>query len=233
MYMTTTYASFIKDLREARGLSQALVAKEIGMSRASYVALEKGTKELTLAEAQAVVKLFSITIDELLSAQVPNVEKYKHMVRAYLRAAEQSDTTLKKTKLANLLYLTDFAWYYAHAKSMSGMTYRKLEFGPVPDAYFSIIEDMERKGEINVTQVARDDYHMYEMTETRASQKGHLSLLSKKEMALIQAIWKKWESAKTEEIVRFTHEQVPYANAEENGNLSYESIMQEDPLYIF
>jgi transcriptional regulator with XRE-family HTH domain len=231
--MTTAYASFIKDLREARGLSQALVAKEIGMSRASYVALEKGTKELTLAEAQAVVKLFSITIDELLAAQVPNAEKYKQMIRAYLREAKGSGKTLKKTKLANLLYLADFAWYYTHQESMSGMTYRKLEFGPVPDAYFSTIEEMERKGEINVTQVARNDYHMYEIEETRASEKGALSLLTKKELNLIQSIWKRWEDAKTEEIVRFTHEQSPYRDAEENGNILYELIMKEDPLYIF
>ena len=231
--MSTPYARFIKELRETRGLSQAEVAKKISMSRASYVALEKGTKELSLSEAQKVVSLFGITIDELLSARVPNLAKYKEMIRAYLREAKRTGTTLKKTKLANLLYFADFAWYYTHKESLSGMTYRKLEFGPVPDAYFSIIEEMETNGELNITQVARDDYHMYEITETRASEKRPLDLLSKKEVQLIQAIWKKWEDAKTEEIVRFTYNQTPYTSAEVNGNISYEAITKEDPLYIF
>ncbi len=231
--MSTPYAHFIKELRETRELSQAEVAQRIGISRASYVALEKGTKELTLKEAQAVIQLFSITIDELLSAQTPEREKYKHMIRAYLREADTHGSILKKTKLANLLYLADFAWYYTHKQSMSGMTYRRLAFGPVPDSYFSVIEEMEGDGELNITQVARDDYHMYEMEETRASKKEALHLISKKELELIKNIWKRWEDAKTEEIVRFTHNQTPYATAEENGNLTYEKILQEDPLYVF
>ncbi len=155
------------------------------------------------------------------------------MIRAYLKEAKRAGTILKKTKLANLLYFADFAWYYTHKESMSGMTYRKLEFGPVPDAYFGLIEEMETNGELNITQVARDDYHMYEIAETRASEKKPFTLLSKKELQLIQAIWKKWEEAKTEEIVHFTYNQAPYAEAEINGNISYDAIQKEDPLYVF
>ena len=117
---TTTYAAFIKYSREERKLSQADVATAAGMSRASYVAVEKGTKELTLAEADAITKLFGITIDELLRTAAPNLVKYTQLMLAFLRAAKTDRIALKKTKLAQLLYLADFSWYFHHTKSKMG-----------------------------------------------------------------------------------------------------------------
>jgi len=231
--MSTPYASFIKRLREERGWSQLEVAQGISMSRPSYVALEKGTKELSLMEADAVARLFGITIEQLLKTQAPNIKKYKHMLLAFLREAHESGKTLKKTKLAKLLYFADFAWYYRHLESMSGMNYRKIEFGPVPDSYFSLVEDMEEKGELNVTQIVRDGYPMYELNESRGSLRTALDLLSKDEMKLIRAIWEKWQDASTNEIVNFTHKQMPFLFAEENGIVSYDIFTQEDPHEIF
>ena len=231
--MTTIYGPFIKHLRESRKWSQAEVATIIKMSRPSYVSVEKGSKELSLAEAESVARLFGITIDQLLSTQAPNFTKYKHMLLAFLREAEVSKKSLKKTKLAKLLYLADFAWYYTHLESMSGMSYRKIEFGPVPDGYFSLVEDMELKGELNVTQIAKDDFHMYEIQQTRGSSSTALNLLSKEESGLIKKIWKKWENAKTNEIVNFTHTQMPYMFAEENSIVSYDIFTQENPEDIY
>ena len=101
----TSYASLIKYLREERSLSQEVVAKRVSMSRASYVSVEKGTKELSLKEAESVTKLFGITIDELLRTQAPDHAKYKQMILAFLRQAHTNKTAIKKTKLAKLLYL--------------------------------------------------------------------------------------------------------------------------------
>ena len=151
------------------------------------------------------------------------------MLIAFLREAKQSKKALKKTKLAKLLYFADFVWYYKHLESMSGMSYRKIEFGPVPDSYFSLVEDMEQKGELNVTQVAKDGYHMYEIQETRGSANTTLDLLSKEELVLIRKIWKKWEGSNTNEIVNFTHKQMPYMFAEDNEIVSYEIFGQENP----
>lgn len=232
-YMKTTYASLIKYLREEQKLSQADVAKKTKMSRASYVALEKGTKELSLKEAQAVTELFGITIDELLRTQPPDLEKYVQMILYFLRSAKESHTTIKKTKLAKLLYLADFSWYYLHKKSLSGVTYRKIDFGPVADAYFRIIDELEQDGAINIKQVLRDDYHMYEIEETRASLKTKLTTLSKQEQLHLSKIWKQWQNASTFEIVKFTQEQAPYTQALPGQVISYELILEEAAHTVF
>lgn len=231
--MKTSYASLIKYLREEHKLSQEVVAKQVSMSRASYVAVEKGTKELTLKEAEAITRLFGITIDELLRSIAPNNEKYSQMMLAFLRAAKGRNVTIKKTKLAKLLYLADFSWYYLHKKSMSGVTYRKTELGPISDVYFRLLDEMEMGGVLNVKQVYRDDYHMYELEETRASAKTVLSLLSKQEQAHLSKLWKQWEKAATSEIVKFTKEQLPYTESLLGQTIAYELILKEDSHNVF
>jgi len=74
--MSTKYASLIKTLRVERGLSQSAVAEKLGLSRQSYMAIERGSRELTLPEAKRLQELFGISLEELASANIPNYEKY-------------------------------------------------------------------------------------------------------------------------------------------------------------
>ncbi len=231
--MKTTYAHFLKYLREERTMSQAEVALVAGMSRASYVAVEKGTKELTLAEANAITKLFGITLDELVRTVAPDLQKYTHMMLHFIRAAKVTKTAIKKTKLASLLYLADFAWYYKHQESLSGLSYRKIAFGPVADVYFRLLEEMEVGGTINIKQIYRDDYHMYEIEETRTSAKKPLSTLSKKEQAHLEKIWGQWEKSSTAEITKFTTEQIPYQKSQDGEVIDYVLIKEEDSYNIY
>lgn len=231
--MKTTYAYFIKYLREERGMSQAEVAKVAAMSRASYVAVEKGSKELSLAEANALTKLFGITLDELVRTVAPDLQKYTQMMLYFIRQARTSKTPIKKTKLASLLYLADFAWYYKYHASLSGLSYRKIAFGPVADVYFRLLEEMEVEGTVNIKQIYRDDYHMYEIEETRTSTKKPLSLLSKKEHTHLGKIWEQWEKSSTAEITKFTTEQIPYQKSQDGEIIDYALIKEEDSYNIY
>jgi transcriptional regulator with XRE-family HTH domain len=84
---TTPYAKLLRYLRTERGLAQTEVAKHLALSRASYLALEHGTRELTLREALAVTTLYGVTIDQLMNNSMPDYEKYQMMVRTLLRQA--------------------------------------------------------------------------------------------------------------------------------------------------
>src|SRR3990167_8309142 len=142
--MSTKYASIIKDLRTKVGLSQLSVAQKMGLSRQSYMAVERGSRELSLGEAGKICGIFGISIGTLESGETPNYEKYKQMILAFLRSGK----SIPKTKLAKLLYFADFGWYYYHLRSMSGMQYRKIQYGPVPDSYFRIIDELFDDGKI-------------------------------------------------------------------------------------
>lgn len=224
--MSTKFASLIKALRLRTGLSQAAVAERLGLSRQSYMAIERGSREMTVAEADRLCALYGVSREELEGGQVPDYEKYRQMILAFLRLNKK----VTKTKLAKLLYLADFSWYYANLKSMSGMPYRKIQYGPVADAYFRLIDEMADAGEIAVEQT--DEGAML-ISETRGGAGANLSLVSPKEQALLKKIDQKWKGHKTSDIVGFTHKQLPYLLAENNGIVSYDAFTQEDPGDIY
>ena len=61
--------TFLLELRKNQSISQAFVAEKIGVSRASYIEIEKGKKELTLSQAHTIAEIFNITLAELISGE--------------------------------------------------------------------------------------------------------------------------------------------------------------------
>lgn len=220
--MSNTYAQFIKAFRMKRKVRQAEVAAKLGISRPSYIAIEQGKRELTLSEAEKLCAFWGITVREIETGQAQNYEKYKQMILAFLRLGGK----IPKTKLAKLLYLADAGWFYYHLQSMSGMQYRKIQYGPVADPYFRVIDELYENGQIDIEQT-KDGAML--ISETRAGAKDILSEIKKEETKLIRDIGKKWVGKKTKEIVAFTHNQLPYLCAGENEIISLGLITQEDP----
>lgn len=224
--MVDKYAKIIKELRVKRGMTQSELALKLGMSRPSYIAIEQGKHELTLSEAEKISDIFGVSFEEMEGGESPNYEKYKQMILAFLRAGGK----ITKTKLAKLLYFADFGWFYYHLKSMSGMQYRKIQYGPVADSYFWLIDEMFDRGEIDIAQT-KDGAML--VSQTRNGAKINLSEINKEEEKLIENIEKKWEGKKTNEIVDFTHKQFPYLYAQDNELVSYGLFTQENPDEIF
>lgn len=222
----TTYAPIIKKIRKERGFSQTSLAEKLGMSRSSYVAVENGSKGLTLDEAQKVSTLLGLDMEAFSNTEHPNYEKYKEMILAFLRMNKH----VTKTKLAKLLYLADFGWFYTHLQSMSGMQYRKIQYGPVADPYFRIIDEMSDAGEIAIEQT---DEGAMRISQTRGSAKVVLAALTSEEKQFMEKVDNKWKGKKTADIVAFTHKQLPYLFAEDNEIVSYDVFTQENPEDIF
>ena len=229
MHMSTKYASFIKALRMERGLSQSFIGEKLDLSRPSYTAIEQGTRELTLQEAEKLAELFGISIEEFANALTPHYEKYKQMILAYLRTPLSKDGKIPKTKLAKLLYLADFAWYYNSMQSMSGMQYIHREYGPVPDPYFRALAELEEEGKIVIER--KGDAMLVSVSGGAVRQK--LDLMKKDELELMKKISGKWKDKRTQEIVDFTHEQLPYKLCAPDEVIPYELITQEDPDYVY
>lgn len=227
--MSTKYASFIKNLRTKRGFSQLVVAEKLGLSRQSYMAVERGNREMTLKEADKLCDLYSISIEELSSAAAPQYEKYKQMILAYLKSPVSEDGRVPKTKLAKLLYLADFAWYYEKLESMSGMQYVHRTYGPVPDPYFRALAELEEEGKINIDHKGEAIL----VSVGAGADRQKLDLLDKREIELMREISRKWKDKRTQEIVDFTHEQLPYKLCAPDEIIPYELITQQDPEYVF
>ena len=58
----------LKELREKRGLSQAEVAQEIGISRQMYNKYERGDTEPSLTVIKGLCTLYAVSYEELLDS---------------------------------------------------------------------------------------------------------------------------------------------------------------------
>lgn len=225
--MSNKYAKFIKTLRTERGFSQSFVADKLNLSRPSYVSIESGNRGLTLEEAEKLKDLFGISIEEFAKATLPKYEKYKQMILAYLQSPLSNDGKVPKTKLAKLLYLADFAWYYNKLESMSGMQYLRRTYGPVPDPFFRALAELEDEGKIIV------DYKGDAILIGTGAKHQKLNLIGEDELNLMKKISTKWKDKRTQEIVDFTHEQLPYKLCSPDETIPYELIIQQDPDYVY
>ncbi len=227
--MSNKYAQFIKTLRLQKGFSQSFMAGKLNLSRPSYSSIEQGSRDITLEEAEKLKDLFGISIEEFAHALLPEYEKYKQMIVAYLKSMGSTDGKVPKTKLAKLLYLADFAWYYQNLKSMSGMQYVRRAYGPVPDPYFRALTELEEEGKIAIGH--KGDAFLVSLSGS--SQNKKLDLLDDKEIKLIKEISAKWKNKNTREIVDFTHQQLPYKICDPDEVIPYELIIQQDPDYVY
>ena len=227
--MINQYFKLIKNWRIKKGFKQAEIAKKLGISRSSYISFEQGKTELNFSQIKRLADIFGLSLAEIENGLQPNYEKYKEMILAYIRKGASRDGKILKTKLAKMLYLADFAWFYNYLESMSGMLYHRRKYGPVPDMYFRAIDELEETGKITIDH--KNDVLL--ISENRGSKNQSLERLSKKEIGLIEKIAKKWKNKKTNAIVDFTHSQLPYKICSPDEIIPYELITQEDPKNVF
>jgi uncharacterized phage-associated protein len=142
--------------------------------------------------------------------------------------SDKTDGKVTKTKLAKLVYLADFTWYYDHLAPMSGMSYRKLPRGPVPDIYFRALDELEEDGVITREEKGRNI--LLKLAEPGSAPSNRLS---KEERMEISKISKAWQGKQTQEIVDFTHAQISWQICREGEVIPYSLITQEDPERVY
>ena len=224
----------LQQVRTAFDFNQEQMAELLGVSRPTYSDIEKGKGEITITALERLAEKTGISIHSLLTQEDMRVEaqnkealkKYKSMLLYMLHCSAANDGKITKTKLAKLLYLADFSWFYKNLSSMSGLAYRRIKYGPVPDQYFRALEELVEENQVHIEA---KNAHMISAVEDTPPTYG----LSKEEQVLIKSICKKWKGKNTNDIVEFTHNQLPWKLCKENELIPYELIIQEDPEYVY
>lgn len=229
-------ATRVKAMREQRGLLQHEVAEKMGISRPTYIAVESGKKQLTIDEAVKLADVLKTSVDELVfgtpssliqDSDEHDVEKYSQVLLTCLEFGADKDGKITKTKLAKLIYLVDFAWFYIKRYPMTGMQYRRIQQGPVPNIFFRIVDELFETGAITIEP--RGSAMMIRANDVEAPK----SRLNSEEIKLIETVSERWKNKNTKDIVDFTHSQKPWLSKKQGESIPYESILEEPQEHLF
>ena len=243
--------TFLLELRKNQGISQAFVAEKIGVSRASYIEIEKGVKELTLSQANKIAEIFNITLTELISGKqisdvkvsikdiaekkekqeiridVPqkNLKKFKEVL-LYVLEKVGSKSNVGMTVLYKLLYFIDFDYYEKFEDQLVGATYIKNHFGPTPVEFKKIVESMESKGEL---ETVKSKYFLHEQTKYLPRRESDISVLNAKEIKHIDEVLSRLSDKSATELSEYSHKDVPWIGTPDGKIISYESVFYRTP----
>ena len=238
--------TFLLELRKDQGISQAFVAEKIGVSRASYIEIEKGAKELTISQANTIAEVFNITLSDLISGEKPefvkvslskevskkgvcevridvpqkNLKKFKEVL-LYVLEKVGSKPNVGMTVLYKLLYFIDFDYYEKFEEQLLGATYIKNHFGPTPVEFKKIVENLEAKQEL---ETVKSKYFLHEQTKYLPRREPDISILNAREIKHIDEVLERLADKSATELSDYSHKDVPWIGTEDGKIISYESV---------
>ena len=226
----------LKEIRQTYGLSQEEIAEAIGRSRATVASIENGDRTLSAEELGKLADFLGVEIQDLVSYEMPDMNKYREMIVETLRRYQKyTGRAVPKTLFAKLIYFVDFGWFYENLKPMSGMKYRRDTYGPVPDQFFRVTDNMVENGELDleIKRVPGRKRPAQLLSLDADVMNEPNQYLSEREIELIDKVVRKWQNASTEEVVEFTHRQMPWQVTRPGEFIPYELITQEEPDNVY
>lgn len=252
--MSSNIKDILKKLRETKGMSQEYLANHIGVSRPTYVQIEKGERELSLSEAQKIAKLFNLTLENFLAGKIDSpykvflektakspkllqeirisvpqskVDKFKEVL-LYVLEKIGARPNVGESVLYKILYFIDFDFYEKFEEQLMGATYIRNHFGPTPVEFAKVVSDMEENGEIEKVETK---YYKYDQKKYLPRREPQLKLLTAQETSLIDEVIGKLGHMTATQISEYSHKDVPWMTAEEGKPIDYEAVFYRTPEY--
>ena len=242
---------FIQRQRTKRNMTQAYLASELGMSRPTYMHIERGERELTVIEAQTLAGIFDISLDDFLAGRVPkhtvtltkqsarrtgglhirvekkNLDAFKQVL-LYVLNKVGGKPNVGETVLHKLLYFIDFDYYEKFEENLMGATYIKNHHGPTSVELSSILQEMQKAGEI---EVVNSQYFKYAQKKYLPRKRPNLAILSARDVEHIDGVLARLSDKNAKEMELYSHEDIPWKSAQDGQPLSYESVFYRDERY--
>lgn len=215
-------ASKIKGLREKFGFTQEFVAKKLGLNRQAIIAMETGKRSIQSVELANLANLYQISIDSLLAYERNISEqqfsgkldvkldkkKLKNLI-LYILSRCGGKPNVGETVLYKLLYFIDFDSFELSEKSVTGLKYVKLQFGPVPTIreYNLVVQRMIEGREI---KIIKQEYRGFPQKKYVALVDSDQSVFDAEEIVLINRVISRLSDMTATKIESYVHEDVPW-----------------------
>ena len=148
----------------------------------------------------------------------PNFEKFTEMVVYFSEKMEPF-----KTKMNKLLFYADFLMFKQSCFSISGMRYKAIDMGPVPNNFQSIFEYLTNKCEIDVYTTEFRNGYTGEQFKARKDRPFKVDLFSENELEALGKVANVFKETNTNDIIELSHlEEAWKKNEKEKSVISYE-----------
>ena len=148
----------------------------------------------------------------------PNFEKFTEMVVYF-----SSKLSPFKTKMNKLLFYADFLMFKQSCFSISGVRYRAVDMGPVPNNFQSIFEYLANKDEIDICTTEFPQGYIGEQFKARIDRPFKADLFSENELAVLEKVATVFKPATTNDIIELSHlEEAWKKNEKDKSVISYE-----------
>ncbi len=246
---------FIREQRKKRLVTQEHLASKLGLSRATYVQIELGKRELKVSEAIKLTEIFDMSIEDFLNEReqpapvieikrarkkklakkqsirisVPQekVEKFKQVL-LYVLAKIGARPNIGQTALYKVLYFIDFDYYEKYEEQLIGAKYIKNTYGPSPVMFAKIAEELEKEDKI---EKVKTKFHNYDQVKYLVNSKElDISSLSSQELEHINWEIRRLEDMTAAQISELSHIDTPWAVAGDREELKYEHVFYRPQL---
>ena len=141
----------------------------------------------------------------------PNIEKLTEMVVFFANSMQPYVTKLNK-----LLFYSDFLHYKLQAVSISGIRYRAIDKGPVPDGFYSIFDFISREEAIIINR-EEHEWGFAEKFVPNPAKSFNKDLFSKSELEVLEKVSVAFKDKKVKEIVEISHIEPAWKDNFTNG----------------
>lgn len=243
----------VRLLREFRHMSQEDLAGLMEMSRTAVVNIENGKRKLSASELIRVAEVFGLTLDQLVKPELrpecivdggsvleirensgPRIsipqnrfDKFREVL-LYILSRIGARPYMGETVLYKLLYFIDFDYYEKYEEQLIGATYIRNHYGPTPTHFRKLVEEMEEAG---ILERVCSEYYSYPQTKYLPHREPDLSLLSGRELELIEEVLGKLGSMNARQISDHSHGDVPWMSTQEGEAIDYETVFYRTPEY--
>ncbi len=228
-------SNWIQTKRKLAGISQAEVAKILGISRPTYIKLEKGESKPTEEQKALLASIFGVSKEtaekenihmetnfEIKPKEIPkeNTERFKQVL-LYVVSKVGSRPNIGQTALYKLLYFIDFDYYEKYQRYLIGAKYIRNTYGPTPVSFAKIARDLESEGEL--VEVNSKHFN-YDQKKYLVTSEPDVSLLSAQELKHIDDELVRLASKSAKELSELSHKDTPWRVAKDKQELNYRHV---------
>lgn len=140
--------------------------------------------------------------NSLTGFKIPSLKKLTEMVVFFTEAMQPW-----KTKMNKLLFYSDFLMFRQTGFSISGVQYRAIPMGPVPDNFNSIFEYLAKNDNIEILYSSFADGGIGEQFKPGSNRSADMEFFNKTELSILQNVVERFKNTSTNQIIELSHKE--------------------------